>query len=159
MISAGSLASTSPSVCATEVPAVTWREQLQHDDERFGYVSTVGALRDRLQLHGYTSTRALRELDAAVAVWHGRHPNPGADAMGVPVRGSAELLAELREYVNGTHSWGLVQPAWVAAPAGIQPSHLPSQYGSVHGAADVADVALYQVNPGSGTARDRQPGS
>jgi len=85
-----------------DLAALFTEDELQHDDEHFGYISTVGELRDRLQLHGYTTTRAGRELDAAVAVWHERHPNPGADAMEVPVRGSAELLAELREFVNDT---------------------------------------------------------
>ncbi|GAA5139132.1 hypothetical protein [Pseudonocardia adelaidensis] len=88
-----------------DIAALFIEDELEHNDERFGYVSTAGELRDRLQLHGYTAARALRELDAAVAAWHGQHPNPGADTMGVPVRGSADLLAELREYVNGTDEW------------------------------------------------------
>ena len=92
-----------------DLAALFTEDELRHDEEHFGYVSTVSEVRDRLQLHGYTAARVGGELNAAVADWHGRHPNPGADAMGVPVRGSAELLAELQEYVNSTDEWAHYQ--------------------------------------------------
>lgn len=85
--------------------ALFTEDELRVQGDEYGYVSTVDQLRDRLQLHGYTAQRALQELEAVVRVWHGRHPNPGADAIGVPVRGTADLVAELHSHVNSTDQW------------------------------------------------------
>lgn len=88
-----------------DLAALFTEDELRDHGDEYGYVSTVDQLRDRLQLHGYTAQRALQELEVVVRVWHERHPNPGADAMGVPVRGTADLLAELHSYVNSTDKW------------------------------------------------------
>jgi hypothetical protein len=88
-----------------DLAALFTESELLDQGEEYGYVSKVDQLRDRLQLHGYTAQRALQELEAAVRVWHERHPNPGADAMDIPVRGTADLLTELRSYVNSTDPW------------------------------------------------------
>ena len=88
-----------------DLVALFTEDELRHDDEHFGYVSTAAELQDRLQLHGVTAARARAELDEAVGVWHAQHANPDADDVGVPVRGSADLLTELREYVNSRDEW------------------------------------------------------
>jgi hypothetical protein len=88
-----------------DLAALFTEDELRVQGDEYGYVTTVDQLRDRLQLHEYTAQRALQELEAVVRVWHGRHPNPGADAIGVPVRGMADLLAELHSYVNSTDQW------------------------------------------------------
>ncbi|MGH3766382.1 MAG: hypothetical protein ACRDTX_14740 [Pseudonocardiaceae bacterium] len=85
--------------------ALFTEDELRHDEEHYGYVSTVSKVRDRLQLHGFTAGRARAELDKAARVWHAKHPNPDADDLGVPVRDSARILLELGDYVNSTDEW------------------------------------------------------
>lgn len=88
-----------------ELVALFTEQELVDDGERYGYESRAIELLDRLQLHGFTSGRVKRELETAVAVWHGHHPNPGADAMGVPLRDAAMIRDELRAFVNSTDDW------------------------------------------------------
>lgn len=88
-----------------ELVALFTEQELVDDGERYGYESRAIELLDRLQLHGFTSGRVKTELEAAVAVWHGRDPNPGADAMGVPLRDAAMIRGELRAFVNSTDDW------------------------------------------------------
>lgn len=79
--------------------------ELRDEGERYGYVSRVDQLRDRLQLQGFTAQRALDDLEAAVRVRHDRYPNPETDAMGVPVWDAAALLDELRTFLNSSDEW------------------------------------------------------
>ena len=88
-----------------ELIALFPEHELLDDGDRYSYESQVGAVRDRLQLHGFTSARARAELDAAVETWHSRHPNPGADELGVPVRGADAIMRELQQFVNSTDEW------------------------------------------------------
>lgn len=88
-----------------ELAALFTEDELRHDDEHFGYVSTVREVRDRLQLHGFTADRARTELDKAVQAWHAKHPAPDADDLGVPVRDAAMILSELGDFVNSTDEW------------------------------------------------------
>lgn len=89
----------------TNLAALFTEDELRHDDERFGYVSTVQELTDRLRLHGYTADRARSELDQVVREWHAQNPNPGADELGVPVRDAATILSELDDFVNSVSEW------------------------------------------------------
>jgi hypothetical protein len=75
------------------------------DDEHYGYVSSVPALRDRLQLQGFTASRARRDLDVAVDAWHSDHPNPEADELGIEVRDPEKILRELGDALNGPELW------------------------------------------------------
>ena len=88
-----------------DLAALFTEDELQRDDEHYGYISTVSEMRDRLQLHGFTAARAQAELDEAVMAWHGGHPNPDADDLGVPVQDSAAILAELGAFVNSADEW------------------------------------------------------
>lgn len=88
-----------------DLAALFTERELQTDGDRYGYVSTAGELRDRLQLQGFTAGRAQRELEAAVRVWHSKHENPDADDLGIPVRDAAMILDELRAFVNSSDEW------------------------------------------------------
>ncbi|SFB53329.1 hypothetical protein SAMN05216266_11719 [Amycolatopsis marina] len=85
--------------------ALFTEDELRHDDEQLGYVSTVHEVRDRLQLHGFTADRARAELDKAVQAWHAKHPSPAADELGVPVRDAAMILSGLGDFVNSADEW------------------------------------------------------
>lgn len=88
-----------------DLAALFTEGELRHDDEHFGYVSTVNEVRDRLQLHGFTAGQARADLDEAVRVWHAKHPQPIADELGVPPWNPAVILSELGDYVNSTEEW------------------------------------------------------
>lgn len=92
-----------------DLAALFTEDELRHDYEQFGYVSTVHETRDRLQLHGFTAGRARAELDKAVQAWHAKHPNPHADELGIPVRDAAMILSELGNFVNSTDKWATYQ--------------------------------------------------
>ncbi|MFI5950394.1 HEPN/Toprim-associated domain-containing protein [Micromonospora chalcea] len=92
-----------------DLAALFTEDELRHDDEHFGYVSTVREVRDRLQLHGFTADRARAELDKAVQAWHAKHPALDADDLGVPVRDAAMILSELGDFVNSTDEWATYQ--------------------------------------------------
>lgn len=83
-----------------DLAALFTEAELQDEDEQYGYISDVGELRERLQLQGFTSGRALEELEATVRVWHGEHDHPDAKDPGVPVRDASVLLDELRAFAN-----------------------------------------------------------
>ncbi|MGW5558593.1 hypothetical protein ACWER9_15385 [Micromonospora sp. NPDC003944] len=89
--------------------ALFTEDELRHDDDHFGYVSTVQEVRDRLQLHGFTAGRARAELDEAVRTWHAKHPNHTADDLGVPVRDAAMILSEIGDFVNSADEWATYQ--------------------------------------------------
>ncbi|MFI9384345.1 hypothetical protein [Kutzneria sp. NPDC052558] len=59
-----------------DLAALFTEDELRHDDEHFGYVSTVRDLRDRLQLHGFTAARTRAELDDAVQDLARQAPDP-----------------------------------------------------------------------------------
>jgi hypothetical protein len=88
-----------------DLAALFTESELRDEGERYGYVSRVDQLRDRLQLQGFTAQRALDDLEAAVRVWHDRYPNPETDAMGVPVWDAAALLDELKTFLNSSDEW------------------------------------------------------
>lgn len=88
-----------------DLAALFTETELGDEGERYGYVSRVDQLRDRLQLQGFTAQRALDDLEAAVRVRHDRYPNPETDAMGVPVWDAAALLDELRTFLNSSDEW------------------------------------------------------
>ncbi len=88
-----------------DLAALFTEGELVQDDEVYGYASTVQRMRDRLQLQGFTASRARAELDEAVQAWHAEHPNPAADELGVPVRDGAMICSELADYVNSTDEW------------------------------------------------------
>lgn len=83
--------------------------ELQSDDKRLGYVSTVYAMRDRLQMHGFTAVRARAELDRVVRAWRSEcnpvKSGPLFDNHDVPGHDSVSILSELGNYVNSTDEW------------------------------------------------------
>ncbi len=79
--------------------------ELRDESDSYGYMTTATVLRDRLQLQGFTSARAITELEAAVEAWHRTHPNPDADAMDIPVQDASALRSDLRLFVNSTDRW------------------------------------------------------
>ena len=76
--------------------------ELRHDAESYGYISTVGELRDRLQLHGLTERRALAELEKQVRVWHESRPSapPAVDDLEVELLDARTIVSEFRRHVN-----------------------------------------------------------
>jgi hypothetical protein len=101
----GQLLLACPESYVPDLAALFTEDELRHDDEHFGYVSTVCEIRDRLQLHGFTAARARAELDEAVYAWHAKHSNPDADELGVPARDAAMILSELDGFMNSTDKW------------------------------------------------------
>ena len=87
-----------------DIAALFTEMELRDEGERYGYVSSVGVLRDRLQLHGFTAKRALKELETAVGIWHGSM-EPNVLDLGVTVQDAAALLAELGAAVNTSNPW------------------------------------------------------
>lgn len=85
--------------------ALFHESELRDEGDSYGYTTTVAALRDRLQLQGFTSTRALVELEAAVEVWHRDHQYPDADAMGIPVQDASALQHDLQLFINSADQW------------------------------------------------------
>jgi hypothetical protein len=85
-----------------DVVALFTESELENARDSYGYVSRVDALRDRLQLHGFTSQRARADFERAVLVWHSQNPNPGEDAMGALPRSAESLLDELESYLNSS---------------------------------------------------------
>ena len=80
---------------------------LRCDEESYGYVSTVGGLRDRLQLRGLTEGRARAQLDEQVRVWHERcRPSnpPAFGDLGVELLDSSTIMSEFDRYVKCTPS-------------------------------------------------------
>jgi hypothetical protein len=88
-----------------DLAALFTEDELRHDDENFGYISTVSEMRDRLRLQGFTAAQARAELDEAVREWHGGQINPDADDSDMPVRDSDMILAELGACVNSAEEW------------------------------------------------------
>ena len=87
-----------------DLAALFTEQEVQDQGERYGYISQVGQLRDRLQLYGYTAQRASLELEAAVSDLHERASDRGAGIIDVPVPllSASDILAELRRYLNST---------------------------------------------------------
>lgn len=85
-----------------ELATLFTESELRHDNESFGYISTVGELRDRLQLHGLTERRALAELEEQVRVWHESRPPvpPAVGDLEVELLDSPTIVSELRRHVN-----------------------------------------------------------
>src|SRR6184192_4027180 len=49
--------------------ALFTEEDRRYDDGRYGYYTTVGAMRQRLLVQGITATRAHADLDAGIEQW------------------------------------------------------------------------------------------
>lgn len=85
-----------------ELATLFTERELRDEGDDYGYVSTAGEVRDRLQLHGFTASRSRQELETAVKTWHEGHPELGFDDLDVPVRDVPSILYELGRYVNSS---------------------------------------------------------
>lgn len=86
-----------------ELATLFTENELRQDDESYGYISTVGELRDRLQLHGLTEQRARAELEEQIRVWHeSRRPSnpPAVGDLEVELLDLPTIVSEFRRYVN-----------------------------------------------------------
>ncbi|MEV0033334.1 hypothetical protein [Nocardia sp. NPDC050793] len=81
----------------SDIAALFREDEQQCDQDRFRYVTTVRALRDRLQLHGFTSEGVSSDLRQAVDE---ENLAVGPTMFGEPAYDAGEILARLRNYLN-----------------------------------------------------------
>lgn len=89
-----------------ELAALFTESELLDQGERYGYVSRVCQIRDRLRLHGFTVRRTLDELELAVRTWHASDPSRFYNNV-VPMLDASALLDELSSYVNSSNRWAV----------------------------------------------------